>query len=308
MRKWRVGTVSMGISLLLLGVFLLVSVFANAGLYSVFMSWWPMILVILGIEILLAQCLRGKHDPTIQYDVFSILFIGFLGTVAVSFAIVSSIGITEKVSAAITGQEITSDLPVVEENVASSIERIVLETNQENVSIEGTNQRSLHVFGTFRQYISAEDDLLITDTTDFVTIHEQGDTLYVTVKDLPQAENWNPSHPSMSAQVLIPNDVELDVRSAGSNLSLRPRTIAADWTIDGANSALLYVPHESHVSIESIGAGDLKSDVNSKWDVTNEEATDDEWPDDQKSGKIELGEASYQFLLLNSSEVTVVHE
>jgi len=306
MRSWRVGTVSMGSALLLLGVFLLVSTFTGVELNSVLMSWWPVILIILGFEILLFLFFRGKQELNLKYDVFSILFIGFLGTVAVSFAIVSSMGLTEKVSAAITSQEVTDDLPAFDEIISNDIERIVLETNQENLSIEGTNDHNLHIFGTFTQRVSTSEESIVNDSTDYVTVVERGDTLFVTVKDLPSGISWQQNDlPSMSTHILIPNNVELEVRSTRSNVNLRPRTISANWGVDGGNSVSLYVSEESDAVIEFIGVEQLLGDHD--WEVTDNDEEVSQ-VDRQKIERMILGNGTHQFRLVNVYEVAVYKE
>ncbi|ASA97467.1 LiaF transmembrane domain-containing protein [Anoxybacillus flavithermus] len=51
MRKWRVGTVSMGASLILLGIVLFISQWEGMGAADIFASWWPFLLVLLGVEV-----------------------------------------------------------------------------------------------------------------------------------------------------------------------------------------------------------------------------------------------------------------
>ena len=67
MRTWRVGTISMGASLLLLGVFLLLSQIVGWDLTRVMISWWPIILVVLGIEILVYLLLSKSEKPVLKY-------------------------------------------------------------------------------------------------------------------------------------------------------------------------------------------------------------------------------------------------
>lgn len=305
MRTWRVGTVSMGTVLLLLGVFLLLATFTGFELNSVLMSWWPLILIVLGFEILLYLFFRGKQELNLQYDVFSILFIGFIGTIAISFAIVSSLGITEKVTAAITSEEVTNELPVFEERLSNGIERIVLETNQEDLSIEGATDQNVHIFGTYKQHGSSEDSSLVPDTSSYVSVNERGNTLYVTLKDLPAKNNWHNYDSTMSANVLVPNDVELEVRSTRTNFSLRPRTIMADWSVNGGHSVSLYVPEESDVMIESSRVHQLLGDR--EWEVTEKDGKVEQ-VDEQKTGRILLGNGTHQFRLVNVYEVAVYKE
>ncbi|WP_416151178.1 hypothetical protein ACM26V_09500 [Salipaludibacillus sp. HK11] len=305
MKTFRVGTVSMGSALLLLGVFLLISTFTGMDLYPVLMSWWPIILIILGIEILLFLFFRGKQELSLKYDVFSIVFIGFLGTVAVVFAIISSMGITEKVSASLFSEEVSTDFPAFDQVVDSEIERIVFETTQGDVSIEGMNNQELTIFGTFNERILPEASSRVSETDDYMSVNQRGDTLFVTFKDLPIQDHWNNYYSMKSFQILVPNDVAVEVRSRGTNLSLRPREVLSNWTVDGGDSVSLYAPKNSDLLIEAIGVNQLSSDNNSEWDLTTDE---EESSDERQSGKMILGDETNHFRLTDAYNVAVYIE
>ncbi|WP_096186567.1 hypothetical protein [Evansella halocellulosilytica] len=303
MRTWRVGTVSMGSALLLLGAFLLVATFGQSDLYVLLLSWWPVILIILGLEILLFLFFQRKQESNLKYDVFSILFIGFLGTAAIIFTVVTSLGITDKVSAALSSQEVTNDLPAFEEQISDHIERIVFETNRDDVTIESTADRELHIFGTYRASVSPRNEELLNEASEYVTVKERGDIMYVTLKDLPVDNVLGYTHSSMSARLIVPSDVDLDVLSRGSNVVLRPKTIMADWAVEGAFSTSLYLPENRDLMIEANRVGQLESYDGVKWDVTS--GGDDEERSGMESGHIELGDATYQLRFNDAHEVVI---
>lgn len=76
MRTWRVGTFSMGLSIISLGCFLLFSVIQGTKVLDSLTAWWPVLLIILGVEILLYLLFSKKEQSFIKYDIFSIFFIG----------------------------------------------------------------------------------------------------------------------------------------------------------------------------------------------------------------------------------------
>ena len=86
MRTWRVGTFSMGLSIISLGCFLLFSVKRNSSIrYTNCMV--PVLLIILGAEVLLYLLFSKKEQSFIKYDIFSIFFIGVLGSVGIAFTV-----------------------------------------------------------------------------------------------------------------------------------------------------------------------------------------------------------------------------
>ncbi len=83
MKNRRVGTVSMGLTLVAAGVLMLVSLFTRLSVLSVFLRGWPVILVALGAEILVF--VFRKKDEKISYDLLSMVFIGLFLFVSVTF-------------------------------------------------------------------------------------------------------------------------------------------------------------------------------------------------------------------------------
>ena len=50
-------------------------------------AWWPVLLIILGAEVLLYLLFSKKEQSFIKYDIFSIFFIGVLGSVGIAFTV-----------------------------------------------------------------------------------------------------------------------------------------------------------------------------------------------------------------------------
>lgn len=80
MERWRVGSLTMGLVLILFGVVTLTSLIMGFSAVNILIMLWPAILICLGVEILLHLFARkkGREEIKLRYDVLSILFIGFL--------------------------------------------------------------------------------------------------------------------------------------------------------------------------------------------------------------------------------------
>jgi|LSQX01.2.fsa_nt_gb hypothetical protein len=78
MRQWRVGTFSMGIILIALGAVMLVSQLKGVSAFAMILRWWPVILIMLGVEILIYILLSRQEQPKVKFDVFSILIVVFI--------------------------------------------------------------------------------------------------------------------------------------------------------------------------------------------------------------------------------------
>ena len=74
-RTHRVGTVTCGLTLVLYGILFLVRMVYPSLNYKVIFDLWPLILVILGIEILLSSSGKNKEQQKFIYDFPSFLIV-----------------------------------------------------------------------------------------------------------------------------------------------------------------------------------------------------------------------------------------
>lgn len=96
MRSWRVGSFSMGIVLIGMGVMVLLSLFSQVNMLKYIMIVWPLSLICVGIEILLHLFLKKQSDVVIKYDALSIVFVSLLMVVSiVLYGILSYTGLFE---------------------------------------------------------------------------------------------------------------------------------------------------------------------------------------------------------------------
>lgn len=80
MRIRRVGSITLGISLLVFGSIYLLRLFTNAITYEFILHLWPLILIFLGLEILITN-FTAKNEE-FKYDGWAILIL----IVLISFA------------------------------------------------------------------------------------------------------------------------------------------------------------------------------------------------------------------------------
>lgn len=259
MRTWRVGTVSMGISLLFLGIFLLLSKFIGLNLSNILMSWWPIILVVLGVEILLYLFFSRSEKPLLKYDFLSIFFVGILGMVGIGFAIMSSVGLNDLVSDAISQEEQTLELPELSQVLNDEIHRVVVDTSDYPFQVETTPSKEVSMFGTYRASVK-KGESLVESVEDYVSVRQKGDTLYLQVKKLPTGYGpFNHQYAEIEATLLVPENVKLELVGY-SDLTLKPRAQKSNWFIENASNVELMVGKNSDVVINSKNADELSSD------------------------------------------------
>lgn len=309
MRTWRVGTFSMGASLLLLGIFLLLSQLLGLDLVHVMISWWPIMLVVLGLEILIFLFLSKQEKPFLKYDFLSIFFVGILGTVGIGFAILNSTGILTKMDDVLQREERTMELPGLDYSLSANVKRVVVNTNRYPLTIEGTSGKDVAMFGTYTAY-AGKKEKLISKANDYVSVQESGDTVYINVKGLPNDSNglFN-RYATLSATLLIPNNVKLEVNGNDNQITLKPRMLESDWIVDRASSLSMQIENKSDVKVIATGLKEIDGD-RSMWNVTEEktaEISDEAYTEEPiiKQATFQTGKGSYRVQIINSYQVSV---
>jgi hypothetical protein len=301
MRTWRVGTISMGASLVLLGLFLFLSRFFGYELVNVMTAWWPILLIVLGIEILLFLAFSRQEKPILKYDFLSIFFVGVLGTVGIVFAVLSTTGMMDRVEEVVAREERSFELPEYSYQTDESIKRVVLRTVGYPMTIESTDEKEVSMFGTYRAQ-TTKGKQLFKHIDDYVYTNKKGDTLYINIKTMPNDLGPFYDYREIAATILIPNDIKLEVIGNG-NLTLKPRTLANDWNIDSASTLDVVVAENSNLKIAAVGF----SEVNGKdglWEVTEKVAADD-MDGVERNAVYQSGEGKYQITIANTDYVSL---
>lgn len=73
MRQRRIGTVTLGISLVLFGILFMIHIFGGVLNYMLIFHFWPLILIVLGGEILYYSCLAPEKAGTYDFAAIVIL-------------------------------------------------------------------------------------------------------------------------------------------------------------------------------------------------------------------------------------------
>ncbi len=266
-------------------------------LVHVMSAWWPVLLIVLGIEILLYLFFSRQEKPILKYDFVSILFVGLLGMVGILFATLSATGIMGKVEEVVAREERSFELPDFSYQIDDTIKRVVLKTTAYQTTIEATDEKEVSMFGTYRTQ-TAKKEKLLASADDYVYANKKGDTLYVNVKTLPNELGPFYSHQEVASTILIPKGVELEVISTGADLTLNPRALENNWSIKGASSLDVKVDQSSNLKIEAVGV----DSINGAWNVTEE---GDPNTGDSVDAVHQSGEGKYNITISNTHYVNL---
>ena len=75
-----------------------------------------------------------------------------------------------------------------------------MEVGNQHVNVEASEHEAVEVFGTYQ---SIEDEL-VESQDDYMLTEEKGDTLYITLKDLPKVSGFFSYQPLTRPTILVP--------------------------------------------------------------------------------------------------------
>ncbi|RAP73944.1 LiaI-LiaF-like domain-containing protein [Paenibacillus montanisoli] len=234
MRQWRVGTWSMGTALIAMGVLLLAVQFGGISWLDQGMVWWPLLFVLIGVEIVIYLWRSKTEQPVLRYDLFSIIIVALLGGCCLIFTSVSATGLMDEIRGAIGSKEVRVEAAQVSEEVGAAVKRIVVQgENYWNGSLlidadsSGSNQ--VQAFGACRYDIGRDEKA--PALLDLVDTHMAGDALYVTVKQpVEQGPGaFAASSPSCQLTVVLPSEKKVELTQSVRGFMPHDRKLPAGW-------------------------------------------------------------------------------
>lgn len=203
-RTWRVGSLSMGVTLVLMGTALAVSLWQNLEAYEVLVWIAPIVFVMLGAELLLYLKFSGSERAIVSYDWISIFFVGVIGTASIGLALLMSTGLFDELQ---RGLNMTQRSAFIETNaveVPASIQKIVVHSLN-RIELGETDTHEVQLIGQVR-YWSAEK----LDKMDMLQTKTIGTTMYVMIGALERRDGGIVSDtvdPQLT--LVLPKDIEI---------------------------------------------------------------------------------------------------
>jgi hypothetical protein len=200
----------MGVSLIVLGAILFLSQWRGPQAFDWAFTWWPIVFILLGAEILIFLALSKGEQVRVKYDIFSIFFIGLLGSLCIGLTLLASTGVLGEIRHAVASVDQIKDVPELSRPVPQEVKRIVVQSADVQVRIERAAERDVHLFGTYRIVTSEERAEPEYDASQFAAIHTVGDTMYVTLKRLPEKRGIVSFSSRADLVLVLPKDVTVE--------------------------------------------------------------------------------------------------
>lgn len=296
MRTWRVGSISMGASLLLLGVLLFFTQIFHLNSAKIILAWWPIILIILGAEILVYLFRSQKENPHVKYDFLSIFFVGVIGFMGIGLTILTTTGIFDRITDWTSMEMKTMDLPEFDMPIRKNIERVVVHMGNHALTFEDSPSDHVTIFGTYHG-TTLKDQVAIHSPQDYLLFKEQGDTLYITLKDTFTFFQPFQDRLDLYPTILVPEHIKLEMHGEHNMVTLKPRNVENNWVVNQVSRVDVLLNEEANISIKANNVEELSGDGWSK--VKTEEGT-------HHSELMKAGMGEYTVSINNAYSVSVL--
>ncbi|WP_168123069.1 hypothetical protein [Paenibacillus sp. HB172176] len=205
-RIWRVGSLSMGITLMLMGTALAVSIWQDAKAYELLLWVAPIVFILLGAELLLHLKLSGSRHTMLRYDWMSVFFVGCIGFASLVLAFLMSTGLFDQFKAVLQTTQRTVIVNTDKITVPGEIKKIVVQA-VDSVTIEESDSREAQLMGQIR-YWSAEPNISINQ--DIMQTKIVGTTMYFIIGSMDRRDGGLVTDTIRPMLILsLPNNVEV---------------------------------------------------------------------------------------------------
>ncbi|MCQ6561878.1 hypothetical protein [Paenibacillus mendelii] len=233
-RQWRVGTWSMGIALTVMGVLLVTSQFNGARWLDQGLLWWPLLFILVGMEILVYLWRSPGEHPVLRYDVFSMFFIGLLGAGCLLFTTASATGIIDELRSTLGAREVQVEAQPLKLAIPAEVVRIVLQGDNVwggrlQVDPSKAGSPAIHAFGACKYTIGKAEQQ--PDGVELIRTHQAGDTLYLTVnRPVEPRLLFTDNQTSCMLTVVLPSDKIVEVQRSVNAVLVSEAKLPKKWT------------------------------------------------------------------------------
>jgi len=312
-RQWRVGTLSMGITLIALGLLLIFIRVYELPLMWHLMKWWPLLIIVIGLEMVVYTSLVNVRRGAVRftYDFFSIiLVVGFL-SLSAGFYFVEASGVLQVAQRYLLANPHVVERDTLNYPVNDGVQRLALETESERITLIAYDGEEVRVAAVYKgTFISREEAENFADAQ-LVKQEQLGDTIYLKTYSPYYARHPVINHPMPEQEitVFVPGHIDVDILKAWGTLDIHMPNVKSNWDINiQGRTVNLYLNTADSVHLQAEISQQGKIEGNVKWDHFEEkdrEDTDAEKP--QVKAARTWGEGEYKITLRQASGTAVIN-
>ncbi len=314
MTNRRIGTLTVGVFLVTLGVLLIIQLITHIGFAHALIEVWPVILVALGAEILYHR-FRTSQDDKMRYDIISMIVLFLVGISAIGLYTLQASGLLDVVRNIPSYATYSIDIAPDQIPVNGDIDRVVLENNSANLRVKVAESSDVEIRGSMSMLATSRDEAsrLIKDDKGY-SVRRQGRDLIIETHQA-EPEKWFLHNGVVRSplEVTMPANLALEIDSISGNIDVVADKAEKDWFVKENNGSLdITLPVELNANIiaEASGiVGDLPFKEQDEIASKSNNGTSTDLNDLQnRRFEIQLGQGGPRLHLVSSNGTVAVYQ
>lgn len=303
LKRGRVGSLTMAVVLIFSGVFILISRYTGVSALEYFMKFWPVILFLLGGEVVYSYLkYKDKQDTRLTYDFISIGIIIIIIVVNIGLHSLTSVGMLERIKSIASQESRIYNIGNTSYKISDAVEKIVLDdvedasllirtSEGDNLEIKGQVDVSSYDMKGFDEFVDK----------DFIRLEESGKVLYLSFNKKNSDQLIEDKY-SVHIELVFPSSKMLEVSNV-SSVRLDTARLDEDIVINDTNEVMVNIDKGiSYNLLAQTGSKDkfLGSD---QWKI--EEVRDEEGHIVYYIGGLKHGESDHTIRIMNTRSIKV---
>lgn len=198
-RVWKIGTYSMGLTLIGIGLAFAASLWQTTSAYQLLLWLAPIVFIVLGIELMVVHSERFLRRYKLQYNWIAVWFVGFIGAGALMLAALLSSGVLEEVNQAFHVQERYAYIEERESVQLDSIEKVIVSSSIGYQLERHSALDEVILLGTL--YYEADRSIQLTEQK-LLRTSQVGNVLYVFIQGIEYERNLF-AHTGLRGQLIL---------------------------------------------------------------------------------------------------------
>lgn len=295
----------MGLVLIGTGLCLFFAKINNKAIFDAVIHWWPLVFILLGLEILVLSFWGKNNNSLVKYDIFSIFIILLIVFCGLGLYSLEGIGVTGKINDYLTSHEYhirtsTNEIPVEPE-----VERLVINAPFCKLKIQTseTNIISSYSYALARADSQEAAKNLADKDTELVS-STSGNTQFISFQ-LPAAENVQ----TTEYTIIIPQNIDVELHNSYS-VQIYTYELDNNWKIASSSDLQIFIPRQADLTIRALVDESNTLGGSVIWEETEiNEETDDSSDNAKKIAQIKLGnETQSMDIVLDSGSSILVNQ
>mgnify|MGYP000903910024 CR=1 FL=1 len=265
MKIKRVGTISMGVMLIAFGVILFLSLINKFSALNMLLKMWPVILILIGLEILWYRYASKDEGVVIKYDLFSIFLIFIILILNIGVFAVNESGLFHRLESMFLSVSYDMDMPIDEYIVDESINKIIIDDTS-NMVIRAASDNKISGIGKLNVYASSKEEADELAGLNNIKYEKSGNVLYIYSANNVK-NNYSYSN-IRNLEIFLPENIDVEVVNC-YNLDLIHSGFNNKWIFDGVNNINIRLDKISNVTVKAFVESLDYLSGNIKWSFDN---------------------------------------